>query len=428
MISEEIPSSLFVDNRKKVCNLLPANTLAVVHSNDQLPSNADVTYKFQQNSNLLYLTGIHQEETSLILFPDAVEKEMREILFVRPINEDLVIWEGKKLSVAEAKKFSGIKNVKTSDQFSAVFKQLAIEAEKIALETNEHARASYPVKTRNEKWIEQCQSDFPLHQYVRLAPLLVDARMIKHETEIELMQKAWDITESGFLRVLQFVKPGVGEWEIEAEYAHEFLKKGAAGFAYEPIIGSGENACYLHYVKNNNRCQDGELLLMDVASEWQGWNSDMTRTIPVNGKFTDRQRAVYQSVLDVLRACNEFLRPGISKKDYEQKAKRLIGEELVKLGLIDQKTFDDPKLSPAAIKKYFMHGTSHHIGIDVHDVTAPNSMIEEGMVFTIEPGIYIAEEKLAVRLENNVLVGKDGNLDLSEKVPIEIAEIEALMQ
>jgi Xaa-Pro aminopeptidase len=383
---------------------------------------------FMQNTDLFYLTGVNQEETVLILFPDTHEQKDREILFVKETSEQIAIWEGEKLTKEQATEVSGIKRVEWSDSFQSHLHRLAPEADTIYLTTNEHLRASTIVETRNDRFIKDCRGRYPLHQYERLAPLMHRLRVSKHPLEIEMLQKAIDITEAGFRRVLDFVKPGVGEWEVEAEYLHEFVKQRSRGFAYSPIIGAGKNACVLHYVENNCICQDGDLLLMDVAAEWANWNADMTRTIPVNGRFTDRQRDVYNAVLRVFRGACDILRPGMTPTEWRKQTIDLMEVELIGLGLIDEKAAkeQDPD-DKTLVKKYFMHGVGHHLGLDVHDVHPPHEPVAEGMVFTVEPGIYIREEAMGVRLENDILIGKDQNIDLFANIPIEAEEIEELM-
>ena len=425
---DTIDSELFVRNREKLRGMLKPNSIVVVHANDILPTNADGTLLLKQNRDLFYLSGVDQEETVLILFPDARLEKDREILFVRETNEQIAIWEGAKLDKEEATKVSGVERVDWTNSFEATLAYLVPQAENIYLTTNEHLRAMRVVETRNDRFIKDCQARFPLHHYERLAPLLGELRMIKDPVEVEALQKACDITEAGFRRVLKFLKPGVGEWEVEAEYLHEFVRNRSRGFAYSPIIGTGKNACVLHYLENEDVCQDGDMLLMDVAAEYANWNADMTRTIPVNGKFTERQRAVYEAVLSVFRQANAILRPGITPKDYQQQVREFTEVELIKLGLIDAeeaKKQDREKLP--LVNKYFMHGTSHHLGLDVHDVGPHQEPVREGMVFTIEPGIYIPEENLGVRLENDFVIGKDENIDLMANIPIEPDEIEALM-
>ena len=424
---ETISAGLFARNRQNLRGLLKPGSLVIVHSNDIYPTNADATMAFKQNSDLLYLSGVDQEETVLVLMPDAVDPNDREILFVKETNEHIAIWEGEKLSKERAREVSGIERVEWAQSFDSFLHRLVPQAENVYLATNEHLRASAVVETRNARFIADCQARYPLHRYERLAPLTHRLRMIKDAEEIRMIQKACDITEAGFRRLLGFIKPGVGEWEIEAELLHEFTRRGSRGFAYAPIIGSGKNACVLHYLENSVICQDGEMVLLDVAAECRGWNSDLTRTLPVNGRFTKRQRQVYDAVLRVFRGANEILRPGNNPLDYQKQVVELMEGELVGLGLFSAKEAKAQGKDKALVKKYFMHGTSHHLGLDVHDVSPPNQEFSEGMVFTIEPGIYIREEALGVRLENDVLIGKDGNFDLMANIPIEAEEIEELM-
>ncbi len=428
MRCDPIPSELFIRNRQKLIHLLKPNSMVVVHSNDVFPTNADGSMSLKQNSDLLYLTGVDQEETVIILMPSAVDPKDREILFVRETSEHMAIWEGAKLTKKEAAAVSGIGRVEWFSSFETFLQRLAPQADYIYLATNEHARASIVIETRNARFIKDCQSRYPLHHYERLAPLMHRLRITKDEVEVSIIQKACDITEAGFRRVLGFIKPGVGEWEIEAELLHEFVRKGSRGFAYAPIIGSGKNACVLHYVENNKICQTGDLILLDVAAEYAGWNSDLTRTVPVNGRFTKRQRQVYDAVLRVYRGANDLLRPGNTPLEYQRQVLELMERELVNLGLFTAKDAKNQCQDKLLVKKYFMHGTSHHLGLDVHDVSPPQEPFAEGMVFTIEPGIYIREEGLGVRLENDVLLSKKSNFNLMGKIPIEADEIETLMQ
>ncbi len=420
-------SQLFIRNRSRLRELLKDNSLTILHSNDVMPTNADGTMALKQNTDLYYLTGIDQEESVLLLFPDAYEEKDREILFVRETNDYIAVWEGAKLTKEKATELSGISNVLWTKDFDATLHRLIQQAEYVYLNSNEHLRAETSVETRDARFTKKCMSAYPLHKYERLAPLMHRLRITKQPEEIKMLQKACDITEAGFRRILNFVKPGVGEWEVEAEYMHEFLRRKSKGFAYSPIIGSGKNACVLHYLENNQICQDGDMLLMDVGAEYGNWNADMTRTIPVNGKFTDRQRDVYNSVLTVFHKANAILRPGMFPLDYQKHVVSFMEEELIRLGLIDADEAKKQDDSKPLVKKYFMHGTSHHLGLDVHDVCPPNEPYAENMVFTIEPGIYIPEENLGVRLENDVLITKDSNIDLMGNIPIEPDEIEALM-
>jgi Xaa-Pro aminopeptidase len=424
---DPIDPQLFVRNRNNLRSLLKPNSIVIVHSNDIYPTNADGTMAFKQNSDLFYLTGVDQEETILVLMPDAKDPKQREILFVKETSEHIAIWDGEKLSKEQAQAQTGIARVEWSHTFESLLHSLVPQADHIYLPTNEHLRAAVITETRNDRFIKHCQARYPLHRYERLATLLHRLRMTKDPVEVAMIQRACDITEAGFRRLLGFVKPGVGEWEIEAELLHEFVRRGSRGFAYNPIIGTGKNACVLHYLENHSRCLDGELVLLDVAAEYAGWASDMTRTIPINGRFTKRQRDVYDAVLRVMRGANELLRPGRSPLDYQNGVIELVEGELVDLGLIDAKAAKEQGPDKALVKKYFMHGTSHHLGLDVHDVAPPHEPYGEGMVFTIEPGIYIREEGFGVRLENNVLIGEHENFDLMRNIPIEAEEIEELM-
>ncbi len=416
--------SLFVDNRKRLAKKLKPGSLAIVGANDILPSNADATLPFVQNSDLYYLTGIDQEESVLLFFPEASDEKLREVLFVRETSEHIAVWEGQKLTKERASELSGIKNVRWLQDFDNIFRDLMIEARRVYLNSNEHRRAHIAVETREIRFIKRCQSEFPLHRYERLAQLMHELRPIKSDAEIELLKEACRITELGFRRVLAFVKPGVKEYEVEAEYIHEFLRHGASGFAYTPIIGSGKNNCALHYLDNDQVCKGGDLLLMDVAARYANYNADMTRTIPVNGKFTDRQKAVYEAVLRTVRHADSILRPGVLLKDYEKEVGKFVEGELVGLGLLEEAKIADQDPDKPLYKKYFMHGTSHQLGIDVHDVGAAWRKVEQGMVFTIEPGIYIPDENFGVRLENDYLIGPSGNTDLMASIPIEVKDIE----
>jgi len=425
---ESISPQFFVRNRENLRKLLKPKSMVILHANDIYPTNADGTMSFKQNSDLFYLTGVDQEETTLVLMPDAVDPKEREILFVKETSEHIAVWEGEKLTKEQAREATGIERVEWSHTFDGFLHRMVPQMDHIYLATNEHLRASVVVETRNARFIKECQARYPLHRYERLAPCLHRLRMSKAPEELKMLQHACDITEAGFRRVLEFIKPGVGEWEIEAELLHEFVRRGSRGFAYSPIIGTGKNACVLHYVENDKICQDGDMVLMDVAAEYAGWASDLTRTVPVNGKFTKRQRDVYDSVLRVFRGANEILRPGNTLMEYQKQVIELMERELVGLGLFTAKEAREQGPDKALVKKYFMHGTSHHLGLDVHDVAPPHEPFAEGMVFTIEPGIYIREEAMGVRLENDFVIGKDTNFDLMGKIPIEAEEIEALMR
>ena len=425
---DTIDPQLFIRNRTNLQKLLKPKSIVILHANDIMPTNADGVMPFIQNTDLFYLSGVNQEDTVLILFPDAIDEKDREILCVKETSELIAIWEGEKLTKEQATEVSGIKRVEWADTFEQHLHRLVPQADHVYLATNEHLRAATVVETRNDRFIKQCRQRYPLHHYDRLAPLMHRLRITKDDVELEMLQKAINITEAGFRRVLPFIKPGVGEWEVEAEYLHEFVRNRSRGFAYSPIIGGGKNACVLHYVENNCVLADGEMLLMDVAAEWANWNADMTRTVPVNGRFTDRQRDVYNAVLNVFRGACDILRPGMTPNRWRKETVDLMEVELIKLGLIDanEAKEQDPEEKPL-VKKYFMHGVGHHLGLDVHDVHPPHEPVAEGMVFTVEPGIYIREESLGVRLENDILIGPDHNIDLFENIPIEADAIEELM-
>lgn len=427
MRADPVDPQFFVRNRARLLEKLKPNSVVVVHSNDVYPTNADGTLPFRQNNDLFYLTGIDQEETVLVLFPDAQAESEREVLFVRETTEMVAIWEGEKLSKEKVKEISGVKTVMWSHEFEMMVHRIVPQADHVYCASNEYGRACTVVETRNRRFIRECQERHPLHSYQRLAPLMHELRMFKDPEEIRFLQKAIDITELGFRRVLKFLEPGVGEWEVEAEYLHEFVRNRSRGFAYAPIIGSGVAACALHYIENNKICQDGDMVLMDVGAEYGNWNADMTRTVPVNGKFTDRQRAVYEAVLRVMWGANDILRPGLTPIEYQKKVIQIMEGELIGLGLIDAEEAAKQDESKALVKKYFMHGTSHHLGLDVHDVSPTNQPFEVGMVFTIEPGIYIREENMGVRIENDVVIGEEKNIDLFANFPTTVEEIEAAM-
>jgi Xaa-Pro aminopeptidase len=423
-----IDRNLFMLNRKNFCKQLYPKSVAIFNSNDIMPTNADGSMPFRQNSDLLYLSGIDQEESILILFPDHPDEKMRELLFLRETNEEIAIWEGHKYTKSEATEISGIQNILWLSQFGATLNALIAEAEHIYLNTNEHSRRPLTeVETRDSRFIKWCKERYPLHQYHRAAPILYNLRMIKSDIEIDILQKACDITESGFRRILPFVKPGMYEYEIEAELIHEFIRNRSRGFAYAPIIATGFNACVLHYIENRDKCKDGDILLLDIGAEYANYNADLTRSIPVNGRYTQRQKDVYNAVLRVQREAFSMLRPGNVIPEYHKEIGKLMESELVQLGLIDKTDIKNQDPEKPAYKKYFMHGTSHHLGLDVHDVGSMYRKFEEGMLFTVEPGIYIREENLGIRIENDVVIQKDGIQDLMKTIPIETDEIEELM-
>lgn len=424
---DPIDPRFFARNRQRLRGMLEPRSIVILHSNDICPTNADGVMAFRQNADLYYLTGVDQEETVLVMMPDAADPRQREILFVKETNDQIAIWEGQKLTKEQARERTGIERVEWSHGFQAMLHSLVPQADHVYLLTNEHLRAPVVVETRNDRFIRECRRRYPLHCYRRLAPLMQRLRATKDEAEIAMLRKACEITGAGFRRALGFIRPGVGEWEIEAELLHEFVRRGSRGFAYLPIIGSGARNCVLHYIENDRTCSAGELVLLDVAAEYGGWNADLTRTVPVGGRFSPRQRQVYDAVLRVFRGCNELLRPGNTPLEYQKQVTALVEAELVGLGLIGAKEAREQGDDKPLVRKYFMHGASHHLGLDVHDVAPPHAPFAEGMVFTIEPGIYLREEGFGVRLENDFLIGKDRNIDLMEAIPIEADEIEQLM-
>ncbi|HRH62678.1 MAG TPA: aminopeptidase P family protein [Bacteroidia bacterium] len=425
---KSIDSKLFSENRLRFAKKLAANSLAVFNSNDIMPTNADGHMGFRQNADLFYLSGIDQEESILLIYPDAKDVAHREILFLKETNEHIAVWEGHKYTKDEATATSGIKTIYWLHEFNTIFKQLMFRVQNVYLNTNEHTRAVIEVETRDARFIHWCRQNFPLHSYHRLAPIMHQLRAIKSKYEIELIQQACNITEKGFRRLLKFIKPGVMEYEIEAELIHEFIRNRSQGFAYGPIIASGGSACVLHYVENNKPCKNGDLILLDVAAEYGNYASDLTRCVPANGKFSKRQKEVYNAVLRVMRAATKMLVLGNTIEKYHVEVGKLMEKELIGLGLLDAKAVAKQDKNKPLYKKYFMHGTSHFLGLDVHDVGDFKRPLEEGMVFTCEPGIYIAEENLGIRIENNILVTKKGPVDLMKNIPIEVDEIERLMR
>jgi len=422
-----IPSELFVDNRDNLRKALLPNSLVVLNANDILPTNADGTMPLQQGSDIFYLSGVDQEETILLIYPDAHEENMREILFLRETNDSIATWEGHKLTKEEARKRTGIQRVEWLSEFRPLFHRLMCESDHVYLNANEHKRAVVEVETREARFVRDTMARYPLHDYRRLAPIMHRLRAVKSAHELELIKEACSITKQGFERVCRLVKPGVNEMEIEAEFAHAFIRRGG-WFAYTPIIASGKNACVLHYIANDQPCRKGDLLLLDVASNYANYNSDLTRTIPVDGKFTRRQKQVYNAVLRVMRGCVAAAVPGKLPKQWQKEAEALIQEELLGLGLLKPSEIRKQDPTRPALKKYFMHGIGHPLGLDVHDVGITTEPLQEGWVLTVEPGIYIPDEGLAVRIENNIVLKNGGNVDLMADIPVEVEEIEALMR
>jgi Xaa-Pro aminopeptidase len=422
-----IDSSLFIQNRQRFAAKLKSNAIAVLNSNDIMPTSADGVRSFIQNTDFFYLSGIDEEESILVIFPDAREEKHREILFIKETNKEIAIWEGPKYSKEEASKISGIKTVYWTREFEKIFRGLVFDADRVYLNSNEHLRASVFVETRDTRFLKWCKRHYPLHKYERMAPIMHHIRPIKSKIEVELIQQACNITEKAFLRLLDFIRPGIWEFEIEAEIYHEFLSNRSRGPAYAPIVASGANACILHYVKNNRQCKDSDLVLMDFGAEYANYASDLTRTIPVNGKFTSRQKEIYNAVLRVQKAAVQMLTPGNTFETYNKKVGLIMEKELIGLGLLDANAIKDQPLDDPLYKQYFMHGASHHLGLDVHDLGSKFRKFEEGMVFTCEPGIYIKAEGIGIRLENDILITKDGPVDLMGNIPIEADEIENLM-
>ena len=423
-----IDSALFVKNRIKFAAQMQSSALAVFNSNDVFSTGADSTLPFHQHRNIFYLSGVDQEESILILFPDAKNSMHKEILFLKETNEHIAIWEGSKLSKKQATEVSGVQTVYWLSDFDSIFDILMKEAEIVYFNNNNHYRKAVEMETREDRFIKRLKSNYPKHRIENNFSIMESLRGVKEPEEIKLIQKACNITEKGFRRVLGFVEPGVMEYEIEAEYVHEFLKNRSKGFAYTPIIGSGYNACVLHYIENNQRCNDGDMLLMDVGAEYANYSSDMTRTIPVNGRFTARQKAVYQAVLNVKNEATQMLVSGTLWEAYHKEVGKIMTSELLGLGLLDKASLQNQDPKKPAYKKYFMHGTSHHMGLDTHDYGALKTPMVENMVFTVEPGIYIPEEKMGIRLEDDVVVQSSGApINLMKDIPIEIDAIESLM-
>ena len=418
-----IDSQLFINNRREFSKKLKENTLAIFNSNDIMPTNADGTIPFRQNNDLFWLSGVDQEESVLVVFPNNNEKE---ILFLKETSELIAIWEGAKLTKEEALNTSGISTVYWLSEMDEKLEELISKCDGIYLNKNIHSRAASKVQTRDDRFRNMISEKYN-KEILEVAPIMHELRSIKSDTEISLLQNACNITEKGLRRILPFINPGVMEYEIEAELMHEFLRNRSTGFAYEPIIGSGRDSCVLHYVENNKECKDGDILLMDFGAEYANYASDLTRTVPVNGRFTKRQKAVYNSVIHVMKEATKMLVPGTMFKEYNKEVGEVMESELIKLGLLDKHDVlkQDPK-NPL-FKKYFMHGTSHYLGLDVHDVGNFDWPMKEGMVFTCEPGIYILEEELGIRLENDILVTANGPDDLMKNIPIEVEEIEDLM-
>ena len=424
-----IDKDLFVRNRKKFADRMDQKSMAILNSNDIYPISADSTMPFEQHRDLFYLSGVDQEESVLVIFPDCPKEKHREILFLKETNDHIAVWEGEKLTKEKAFETSGIKTVYWLQDLEKVLFELMTQAEKVYVNTNEHYRANVETETRDARFIKWLRDKYPAHEYKRCQPILQRLRSVKEPEEIELIRKACEITEKGFKRVLKFIKPGVMEYEIEAEYIHEFTRNRSGGFAYTPIIGSGYNACVLHYIENNQECKEGEMILMDVGASYANYASDMTRCVPASGKFSDRQKEIYSAVLRVKNAAAKMLVPGNDWAEYHVEVGKLMTKELLQLGLITQEEVDKEDPDWPAYKKYFMHGTSHHMGLDTHDYGILTEPMQAGMVFTVEPGIYIPEENLGIRIEDDYVIQEKGDpINLMENIPIEIEDIEKWMQ
>jgi Xaa-Pro aminopeptidase len=418
---------LFLYNRKNFVSRLKPSSIAIFNANDEFPRSGDQTFVFKQNADFFYLTGIDQEQSILILFPDCPNTLYKEVLFLRQTSEHIAVWEGHKYTKEEAKQASGIESVFWLSEFDAILHSIINYAENIYINTNENDRFSFDVPYRDLRMLDKLRAQYPLHHYQRSAPIMRDLRVVKSEIEIELTKKACAITRDAFIRTLKFVKPGIAEYEIEAEVTHEFLRQRATGHAYSPIIASGRNAIVLHYIDNNQVCKDGDVILFDFGAEYANYNADMSRSVPVSGRFTKRQRQVYDAVLKVMREATKLIVAGAVWNDYHDEVGKIMTSELIGLGLLDKHDVEKQDPTMPAYKRYFMHGTSHHLGLDVHDFASRYKPFEVGNILTCEPGIYIPQENLGIRLENNILITKDGNVDLMADIPIDGDEIELIM-
>ena len=426
---DKISSDLFILNRKNFIKNLEKNSIAVFHSNDIMPTNADGSMKFKQNSNLFYLSGIDQEESILLIYYNIETNVFEEIMFVKETNATIAIWEGEKLTRKEVFKHSGIKHVEWSQNFVFILQKIIKKnkTNSIYINTNEHARNTNKVETQNERFIKFISKNNSELNQVKSADIINKLRTIKSSTEIKLIKTACEITRKGFIEVLKFIRPGVKEYEIEAKFISSFLKNKATGFAYEPIIASGKNSCVLHYIANNKKCISNDIILMDVGAEYANYCADMTRCVPVNGVFSDRQKQIYNAVLHVMKKSINMLQPNVELKEYRKEVNKIMEQELIKVKLIDKQDVKKQDPKNPAYRKYFMHGVSHYLGLDVHDVGEIDRKIKPGMVFTCEPGIYIPEEKLGIRLENDIIITENNNQDLMSNIPVEIEEIESYM-
>ncbi len=423
----KIDNQFFTANRKNFSEKIKNASIALFVSNDEYPRNGDQFFPFRQSSDLFYLSGIDQEKSFLMLAPDCPNPKLREVLFILKTNEQMTIWNGHKYTLDEAREISGIENVHWVDEMDMMLREAASYAQNIYLNAYEYPKYATDVETGEQRFIKEIRQLFPLHIFERSAPILYALRMIKSDIEIDLLKQACEITNKAFRRTLRFVKPGVMEFEVQAEIEHEFTRNRANGHGYYPIIASGKSACTLHYIENDKECQDGDVLLFDFGAEYANYSADMSRSIPVNGKFTDRQKAVYQAVLRTLNVLTENMLVGASLDDLDKLSKKLIEKELIDLGLFTAEEVKNQDPKEPLYKKYFMHGVNHHLGLDVHDVGERHVPLAAGMVLTCEPGIYIPEENLGIRLENDILITENGPFNLMENIPVEIEEIEDLM-
>jgi Xaa-Pro aminopeptidase len=423
----KIDQRFFIQNRQRFLKRLKPNSIAIFNSNDVMPTSADGTFPFKQQTDIFYLSGIDQEETLLVLCPDAAEDKQREILFVRETNEQIAVWEGHKYTKEEVRGISGIPTVHWTSELDTILRPLVVQSENIYLNSNEHLRAAVIVETRDMRFLKWCRQHFPLHHYERLAPIMQDLRVVKSPQEIDLIKEACALTEKAFRRVLGFMRPGVWEYEVEAEIVHEFMRNGSKGPAFETIVASGIDSCTLHYIKNDQRCKEGDLVLIDFGAAHANYASDVTRTVPVNGRFSKRQKEVYRAVLRIQKAAIQMLRPGTTLEQCQKEVAQLVEAELIHLGVLKRAEIKkQPKDSPL-YKKFFPHGTSHHLGLDVHDYGDKYRKLEPGMILTCEPGIYIRDEAIGVRIEDDILIAKKAPVNLTETIPREVEEIEALM-
>ncbi len=423
-----IEKQLFEDNRKRFIAMLPPKSIAFFNANDEMPRNGDGNFTYRQNSDLFYLSGIDQEQTMLVIFPDAPLPQNREMLFLRQTNEKIAVWEGHKFTKDEARAASGVQSVYWTDDFNTVIPMLMNHAQQVYVNINENDRFLSDVPYREMRFAKEMQNRYPAHTFARSGAIMAQLRSIKNDIEIKLMQKAIDITEKAFRRVMRFVKPGVMENEIEAEIIHEFIRKRATGHAYTPIVASGANACVLHYIDNNQQCNAGDVILLDFGAEYANYAADLTRCVPVSGEFTDRQRDVYNAVLRVMRQATKMLVSGNTIEKYHAEVGKIMEQELLGLGLLTKEEIAKQNPDLPAYKKYFMHGTSHFLGLDVHDIGNKYEPMKAGMVFTCEPGIYIPEERLGIRIENDILITTKEPIDLMTNIPIEVEEIEDAMR